>query len=96
MYVSVFSREKRASLCPSEYLCVSLYVYIHRQTCKNTITHHCIHQCIHQCIHPQGVRVPEVLQPFMGGMKLMPFKNPKPVTKESKGKKKKASQQQKK
>jgi len=29
---------------------------------------------------PEGVRVPEVLQPYMGGMTFMPFVRPKPVT----------------
>ena len=51
---------------------------------------HCLFRCelTFENFHKteEGMNVPEVLQPFMGGKKFIPFVNPKPGDDKKKGK----------
>jgi seryl-tRNA synthetase len=63
--------------------------YVHMLNSTLTATERTICCILENYQTDEGVRVPDVLQPFMGGMELMPFVRPMPEDKSSKNKKKK-------
>ena len=58
--------------------------YVHMLNSTLTATERTLCCLVENYQTPDGMNVPEVLQPFMGGKKFIPFVNPKPKTDDKK------------